>query len=68
MSHHVKHHTHIEHNPDIPHDHEHGVDALTKEFHESKLKHHGHTVHSHHVEPHDHHGHQSHGESGEQQG
>jgi hypothetical protein len=51
MSHHVKHHSHIEHNRDIAHDHEHGVAALTRKHHE-ELRAHGHILHSHHAEPH----------------
>ena len=52
MSHHIHHHTHIEHNPEIPHDHEHGVAALTKEHH-LRLAVAGHKVHSHESQPHD---------------
>jgi hypothetical protein len=44
---------HVDHNDDIPHDHEHGVHALTQEF-VSKLKNHGHDVEHAHVHRHDH--------------
>lgn len=44
---------HADHNDEIPHDHPHGIKALTEEFVRTKLRPHGHDVEEAHVHGHD---------------